>query len=380
MLSRKRQLAAKVESSEGTAETLAAADAKLLVYNPKMSFNPAMFDRNIARTSMSPVGKVVGKRPATFSCGVELRGSGTNTVTPEWAKLLQACGFEVNTLKKITIGAITSGPFQHGETITGGTSSGTGRVVMATATGVTTLYYVVLAGTLQSGEVITGATSLASATTGSVASDAGKEFKPVTDSVSSLTIGSYEDGVKKLMKGARGKVKFALKAGEPVMMDYEFQGVDAGVTDVALLSGVTYESTVPPALLSAALLLDTYSAKVGEIDLDVASELSERDDISEAQGLLSYAYAGRRISGNLNPEMVTVATFDFIGKWVGATTAVLDVTVGSVAGNKFRFYAPKVQFTKVDDADRGGIAVATCSFDLNGSITPGNDELTILAL
>ena len=39
MLTRKRQLAAKIEAVEGVAETLVAADAKLLVYNPKVSFD-----------------------------------------------------------------------------------------------------------------------------------------------------------------------------------------------------------------------------------------------------------------------------------------------------------------------------------------------------
>ncbi len=42
MLTRKRQLAVKIEAAEGTVETLAAADAKILVYNPKVSFDIAM--------------------------------------------------------------------------------------------------------------------------------------------------------------------------------------------------------------------------------------------------------------------------------------------------------------------------------------------------
>ena len=135
MLTRRHQLAAKIESVEGTAETLAAADAKILAYAPKITFEPGMFERDPVRDSFSQIGKVVGKRPGSGAFKLELRGSGTAATAPEWAKLLQGCGFEINALKKITIGAITNGPLQHGETITGGTSAATGRVVIATANG-----------------------------------------------------------------------------------------------------------------------------------------------------------------------------------------------------------------------------------------------------
>lgn len=378
MLSRKRQVAAKIESQEGTAETLAAADAKILAYNPKMTFNPEMLDRDVVRSSFSPIGKLVGKRPGGYAFRIELRGSGAVATTPEWAKFLQACGFEVNSLKKITIGAITGGPFQHGETITG--TSGTGRVVIKTTTGTTTLYYVVLSGTIGTGEVITGGTSGATATTGSAASDAGKEFKLITDSIPCLTIGDYGDGVRSLLSGARGKVKFTFKSGEPVFLDFDFSGVDGGVSDVALLSGIVHETTIPPAFLSASLLLDAYAARLGEMDLDIANVLTARDDVNAAKGLLSYAITGRRISGSYNPEMVTVATHDFYGKWTGGTEAILDFIVGSTTGNKFRFYGPKLQYTKVEDDARDGLQIAKCSFDLNGTVSPGNDELVMLML
>ena len=59
---------------------------------------------------------------------------------------------------------------------------------------------------------------------------------------------------------------------------------------------------------------------------------------------------------------------------------VVDCTIGSVAGNKFRFYMPKAQYTKIDDEDKDGLQVAKASFALNGTITPGDDEITILAL
>ncbi len=380
MLTRKRQLAAKIEAEEGTAEALASADAKLLVYNPKVSFDIAMFERNPARPSFSNIAKIPGKRPVALSFRLELRGSGTQATVPEWGKLLQSCGFGVNALKSMDIGAITDGPFQHGETITGGTSNAEGRVVINTANGAAVIMFVSISGTFQSGDTITGETSTATAVTSSAPAAIGNEFKLISENIPSLTQGSYEDGVRKLLKGSRGKVKLGFKSGEPVFMDFEFQGVEAGVADTAFLAGVTYESTKPPAFLSALFSVDAYSAKIGEMDIDVANTLAVRDDVNDPRGILSFAITGRAVSGSFNPEMVSCAAHDFHSKWFQGLEMVVDFTVGSVAGNKFRFYIPRAQYTKVEDEDRDGLQLAKSAFNLNGSLSSGDDELTILAL
>lgn len=379
MLTRKRQLAAKIEASEGVAEAPAAEDAKLLVYNPKVSFDIAMFERNPARQSFSNIGKLPGKRPAGLSFRLELRGSGVAATTPEWAKLLQACGFGVNQLKSMNIGAITSGPFQHGETITGGTSGAEGRVVINTANGSANIYFVSISGTFESGETITGGTSTATATTSSAPTTVGNEFKPISDNIPSLTQGSYEDGVRKLLKGCRGKVKLGFKSGEPVLLDFDFQGVEAGVADTAFLANVTYENTKPPVFLSALFSVDAYSAKVGEMDIDVGNTLAVRDDVNDLRGILSFAITGRNVIGSFNPEMVSCAAHDFHSKWFSGAEMVIDFTVGVTAGNKFRFYCPRAQYTKVDDEDRDGLSIAKSAFSLNGSLLYGDDELSILA-
>ncbi len=65
---------------------------------------------------------------------------------------------------RIVIGAVTGGPFQAGETVTGGTSSATGTVLIAAADGALYLYIRLLTGTFQADETLTGGTSGATAT------------------------------------------------------------------------------------------------------------------------------------------------------------------------------------------------------------------------
>jgi len=268
MLIRKRQLAAKIEAVEGTAETLLAADAGILVnFSPKASYDPQMYQRDPVRATLSKMGKLAGKRSAGIDFSIELKGSGSVIVEPEWLRLIRACGFASNALKKITIGVITTGPYLHGETITGETSGATGRVVLKTANGTSTLYFIALSGTLETGEVITGGTSGATATASADPTSAGFEIKPVSSSVVSLTMGLFEDGIRKVLKGCRGTVKFNFKIGEPATLDFSFKGVEAGVTDVPMFTGVSFDNTVPPVLLNAVRLVTEYRLIYGEMEI-----------------------------------------------------------------------------------------------------------------
>jgi len=378
---RKRQLAAKIESVEGVAETLLAADAGIMVkFSPKASYDPQMYQRDPVRASLTKMGKLAGKRSAGLDFSIELKGSGSISVEPEWMSLVRACGFQSNALKKISIGAISGGPYLHGEVVTGGTSEATGRVVIKTTTGTTTLYYVALTGTLESGDTLTGSISGATATASSDPASAGFEIKPISSSVVSLSMGLYEDGVAKLLKGCRGTVKYNFKIGEPATLDFSFKGVENGVTDTPMFSGISFDSTVPPVLLNAVMSCDGVSLNVGEIEIDVSNTLASKDKIDDSKGILSYMITGRDMQGSFNPEMVPVAAHDFFSKWFGNTPMVLDLAYGETEGNKFRFYAPGIVYNKVDDGDREGIQLAQTSFDLTGSMDPGDDELAILLL
>lgn len=382
MLTRKRQIASKVESNEGVAESLAAADAKLLCYDPKVEFEPERFTRNPSMKSLSKMGKVNGKVPGMFSFGLLMRGSGTATTDAEWIKHLRASGFSVNVLYTIDIGAVTSGPFTHGETITGGNSGATGRVIKQTANGASAIYFVAVgSSTFESAETITGGTSGATATTGSTPSVAGRVYLPTSTQslVPSLTVGGYFDGIRKLLVGCRGNVVFNCRVGEPVRMDFSGMGAKSAVADISMLSA-TYETTKPPALLSAALTIGEYSAKVREITLDMQNQLAPDDDANAAVGVNFFEVADRDPVGSFNPKMVLVADNDFYTHWFSDTEKILEFTIGATTGNKYQIYCPKVQYDKVEDADADGIHLAQIPFTLNQCDPAGDDEIAILAL
>ena len=384
MLSRLRQVSAKLQTAENEAVTLTAADANILAYSPKMAIETEMTERNPVTNAHGRIGPLPGKTPASFGFSIEMSGSGTPTTEPGWSKLLKACGVDFNNVYSISIGAVSDGPFQHGETIEGGTSGALGRVVINTANGATAMYFVpVGSGDFQSGEVITGETSGATVTTSSTPSAVGKVIQlasePDPEDVALLTMGSYEGGVRKLMSSARGTAKFKLESGKPAMIELAFNGVYAGIDDLTLPALATPPEN-PPTFLSASFSIGSYAAILKTTEIDLGVKLAPRDDVNRSAGIMSYQIVDRDVKGSFDPEMALVAAHDFFSLWHAGTEAVLDFTLGTVTGHKFRFYAPRAQYIKVDDGDRDGIAVAETQFSLNKSLTFGNDEICILCL
>lgn len=374
MLEQRKQMSGKIESVEGVLETLAAADAKTIVYGPKFKSDPEKHESNPERISGAAQKQLIGKIPASLAFQLQMRGSGVATTDPDWIKYLRPCGFSTALLKSINIGAISNGPFLHNEVITGGTSGAQGRVVFKTINGVVKIYYIAV-GTLefQSGEVITGTSSGATTTTSSVPASAARAYRPILTSVPSISAGLNQDGFFERLKGGRGNAKFSIASGGPGLVDFSFQGVDAGHADETFFEDVDYEETDPPVFKDAAIvLLDSYQPKLHSLEFDLGINLAQRDDPADEKGLLSYALTGRKITGTLVLEMVSAATYDFVAKYKAMTEIILDIQWGC-----WRIYKPRVQILDIDKGGKDGLATLSIPYQANGSMEQ-NDDLIIV--
>lgn len=201
-------------------------------------------------------------------------------------------------------------------------------------------------------------------------------YKPASTGIPCLTIGCYEDGVIKTIYGARGNVRFEGRNGEPIMAHFDFLGIWDGATDGAMLSP-TYEGTKPPAFLNAPFTVAGYTATIAGWDIDMGNALTPRSDPTKASGYSSCIITDRVPGGKFDPEMVTVATHDFFGRWKAGTTGALVIgDVGATQYNKVKINAPTLLYRKVSDADRKGIAVADINFQL--AMNTGDDEIEIV--
>lgn len=374
MIAKSQQFSGKLESAEGVIETLAAADAKTQVYTPKFKIDPETSESDPARTAGGGQPKLIGNIAANMSFQVRMRGSGVVTTDPDWIKYLKPCGFASSLLKSINIGAITGGPFLHGETITGTSSGAHGRVVYPTANGVTKIYYVsVGTGEFQSGETITGGTSGATTTTSSVPSSVGREWKTAAfSSASSISMGFNQDQYFEKLKGARGSAKFSILSGKPGLIDFNFQGADGGQSDAVFFTGVQYENTVPPAFKNATVLLDSYHPKLNSLEFDLGMKLSQRVDPEDPTGVLSFALSGRLITGTLNIEMMAASVFDLRAKFLAGTEIVGDFSFGTTP-SRFRLYFPRIQIIGIDKPNEEGLVAVALQFQANGSMDTDDD-------
>jgi len=305
MLKALLQLAAKVEATEGTAETLTGAEA-LLVMNPSFKPSIEMGPRDNYSSSLSRWASVPGKRSGVIEFDVELKGSGTAGTAPALGKLLKACGF---------------------------------------------------------GETVSASTSVT--------------YKPASSTISSMTLALYWNGVIEKIWGARGDVSLKLEDGKPGMLHFTFTGADFSVTDGAMLtSGVTYESTVPPAFLNAAFQVDSYAALVGALEFRMGNKVALRPDANSSSGHKSAVITAREPVLSMDPEFVTVATYDFFGKLRSGNLGALTAAVGATAGNICTITAPKVQYTNAAPGDKDGIL--SLGVDCLLTRNAGDDELSIV--
>ena len=92
LITRQRVMAASVEATTGTAETLDATDAAFNVFEHNPGFDIEMNERQ-GQSSVSPLKAVAGKQSFTYGFETELVGQGSSG-DPGWAStLLKAAGF-----------------------------------------------------------------------------------------------------------------------------------------------------------------------------------------------------------------------------------------------------------------------------------------------
>src|SRR5688500_10826814 len=193
--------------------------------------------------------------------------------------------------------------------------------------------------------------------------------------IPSLTIALYKDGLKKLMRGARGSVKYSARLGEPGMFEFTFMGVFDGVTDAAILVGTGIETTIPRPLLSAVFSIAGFAAFISQLSWDQSSAMEMRGDVNDATGFISCLLGARDFKGSFDPEEGPVATHDWYGRWKAGTTGALTWKHPGSAGNIVTFTAPKVQYSKIAEASRGVIAVLNTDFVVARNASAGDDEM-----
>ncbi|MBU1692298.1 MAG: hypothetical protein KJ958_05525 [Gammaproteobacteria bacterium] len=381
MLTRKRTILGKIETTYGQDPTPSGASNAILVSN----INPTpqeteMADRNLIRPHLGSSEQLPVAIHSMVEFDVEVAGSGTAGVAPAYGPLLRACAFAETILAAAVTGTAQAGGasvvtlaagasavdnFYRSLTIrtTGGTGSGQSRVI-ASYVGATKVATVSEAWT----------TPPDATTTYSI--DAQVVYAPVSSGFESVTLHLNIDGVLHKMTGARGTVSFDLTAKKIPVMKFKFTGLYVAVIDGAAPTVVysAYQKPVPVNGVNTTglTLLGYAGAVLSQLSFDMANSVVFRSLV----GAESVLITDRKPAGNITMEAVAVATKDWWTAVKNATTGALSVTQGTAAGNKVKFDSPAAQLTKPTYQDMDGVQMLQAGMVYVPGVN-GNDEFTI---
>jgi len=200
-----------------------------------------------------------------------------------------------------------------------------------------------------------------------------------------LSTALLSDGLREIMKGARGSCSFGGNVGERCMMGWDFDGAFQDVADGGNLFPTTFALQVPPTLLSTSLSIgddDNYpldsamfTPKVKGFQLAMNNEVAFRTDSNESSGIVEARIGNRAPTMTLTLEQVLDQQFDYVQKLIDVGKLRAEFQVGSSNGNLFRIYVPGAIVTGADSGEDGGVRTRTVQCDLtSGSQTAGQGD------
>jgi len=318
LMVRRTQLAAKVEATKGTAETLAAGNAGILAESIEYQVNTEELVRDPLRATISKFPSVPGAQTATVTCRVEIKGSGTVATAPAFGTLLKGCGF-AETLATDGVTYNLKSADADSDTLTLGVYRD-GRIFKCSGARGTVTF-----------EMTANQIAYANFT-----------FTGVHESV---TEGALLGGV-------------SYESTVPVA----FNNVTATFTPDG---GSAWSDSV-----------------FSTFNLDLANTVTLRENANASNGLSYAIITERSPSGSIDFDDFVVSTEDpddLFSYLETPTFGALSMTLGATAGNIITFStgSASVQYTNIDTGDRDGVATLQCDIGLRKTADAGNDELVI---
>lgn len=342
-------------------------------------------NRDIIRTTFSPMGHVVGAKSYNISCDVELKGGGMSStshiVAPEIDTLLQCCAFEKSDCAIVDVSG-NSGTWIVGEEVTEGAVA-IGYIQDTDITGTTGKIYIRnFTGSLVATDTITGTSSTATATVDAVNTEA-LCYRPVSDRASMKTITTHfwKDNIQHVATGCRGTVSLDMKVGAFGVFKFNIQGSYATPVDGSQ-PNPTFSTIVPPVCVNAGLKIGSTTMTgiaVESMSVDIGNDVQPRNDINAVEGRIGYEITGRSPKGSIDPEVANLTDFNPWTIWKDATTSKIYATIGSTAGNIIRVGVPYAVYDDVSYNDRNGIMAYSLPFICTDQVNGDNDFYLIFS-
>jgi hypothetical protein len=363
ILTTRALLLAKVETTSGVDSVPTPAANAIEVIEPSFSVDATVIERNFVRNDFSQYRTTVGRRLASITFSIEVRGSGTADTAPRWAALLEGCSFARSSIVAGTARTIATAPTGavRASNITTFTTSAThGYVIgdIVVVTGVTDAtfngVFVVLSVPTTTTLTVANPGVNGNSGSGTMTYSVGVRLKPITDAPSTVTLYLYLEGLLHRVTGAMGTFTLNAEAGGIATMEFTFTGNYNEPTSSSYPTNAVFDSTLAPQVELAALTYGTSQQLVANaLEIDFANEVVPRSDMNAANGYRNVRVTGRNPTGSFDPEVEVSHTF--WNQMTSSTTSTFSVQFGLADGNRVVLAAPAVQITGIEYGDREGL-------------------------
>jgi hypothetical protein len=322
-LSKVRQFGVKIEGTEGTEESLVAADYAGVHSDLNDTFEVGEYERGQQRSSLTGLPTIKGDRMLSISGSIEFTG-GTIAAAGHVDPILRSMGFARAAAKVVATGTITNpSGLTVGSLIGNNASIGSATKtaqVLAVLSGPTRVVYRVLTGSaFGSSEALFGYGSpAASMTTSGTPTDFGWVYTPLSTVDSSyppsVTAEIRSSGQRRTLVGGRSTGRIMLQHNQPAKLSFEIKGPAVLDSNGAFRTGsvvasIPALSANPKAVNRATIGIDGGVPVITKIEIDVGNTVSPRKTLATndlaSSGIAGTAITDRNMTVNFDPETDT---------------------------------------------------------------------------
>lgn len=200
-------------------------------------------------------------------------------------------------------------------------------------------------------------------------------YAPDTDSVDTVSVYFYLDGLLHKMTGARGTMTLEMNSRAIPMIKFHVLGLYSTVADAAMPTTADYAAFKAPLAINKvntpSWAIHGATGAMESLTADLGNTVAYRNLI----GWEGVVLTDRRVVGQASFEMVSVATKAWHEAVRLGTLGALTLTHGSVAGSIIKLDGPKVQLTNPQYAESEGIQMLNVGLDFQPNA--GDDEFTL---
>ena len=287
----------------------------------------------------------------------------------------------------LTIGTLADA-LSVGDILRGVTTGAMGRVEAAVATGSSKPVYITqISGSWSASEVVSRVSPNADANVGSTTA-VGQFLVPT------LSGGMTKDGVWESGYGMRGNSTMRFPNGDLPVSQFEMKGSFSEYSDGANIGSLLAGAHVPCPVLLAGFRLGATDATsyssfaspcAAALELATNNELTQRQCMNSASGVLAYDITGRAPTLTIDPELQPEAFLPILGRFLGSQNMCAEWTVRPVLpadrnGRTFLFQVPNANVEECTTGDRNGLLTRGLKLTPNdgASVTPHDNDFVIV--